>query len=215
MRTAFISLISFLIFLGCRFQAEEKQYEKLKGTSDCLPGADTFNIITVFKNDTLAKPSRQFFSLIDLIQQKEMFKPKLYKNRNLLVEKQTEKIYPVAYDTCKMSRWITKNFIMKNMNVSMISFIGMKKDKFIGYPPGLYFEEWQFTNNLDRDSAMKIVSNAYNYPDNIVAYEKRYSQFVLGDKRIYLLEARAKFSESYAIKCKKLIEQHIKSNLGH
>lgn len=104
---------------------------------------------------------------------------------------------------------------MKNIQVSATGFSGTKKDRFSGLTPGLHFEEWKFANNADRDSAMKIVQIAYTYPNNIVMYEKRYSQFILSDRRILLLETGAKFAEPYAVEYKNLIEQFLKTDYNN
>jgi len=79
----------------------------------------------------------------------------------------------------------------------------------------MHFEEWKFANNTDRDSAMKIVQMVYTYPNNEVMYEKRYSQFIIDENRIYLLETGAKFAEPFAIEYKNLIEQFVKSNYNN
>ena len=104
---------------------------------------------------------------------------------------------------------------MENMQVTTLGFRSTKKDRFTGFTPGLHFEEWKFATNADRDSAMKIVQTAYTYPNNIVMYEKRYSQFILSDKRILLLETGAKFAEPYAVEYKKLIEQFLQANYNY
>lgn len=101
---------------------------------------------------------------------------------------------------------------MKNMQVTTLRFTGTKKDRYSGFTPGLHFEEWKFADNSVRDSALRIVQTAYTYPNNIVMYGKRYSQFMLDDKRIFLLQTGAKFAEPYAIEYKKLIEQFISAN---
>ena len=58
---------------------------------------------------------------------------------------------------------------------------------------------------------MKIIRTAYSYPNNMVAYFKHYSQFIMDDKRILILQTFAKFSEPYAIEYRNLIEQFIRT----
>ena len=94
------------------------------------------------------------------------------------------------------------------MKVASIGFSGIKKEKLT---PGFRLEEWKFVNNNDRDSAMKIVQMVYNDTTNIIMYEKRFSQFIINDKSIFLLETGAKFAEPYVVAYKKLIEEHIQS----
>lgn len=184
-------------------------------TQDCPPGEDTINFVTTFSQDTARTPTDQFYSVVDFISSKGLFKPNTHKTGKLKFERVTAKTFPVAYDTCNMKRWITKNFIMENMQVTTLGFRSTKKDRFTGFTPGLHFEEWKFATNADRDSAMKIVQTAYTYPNNIVMYEKRYSQFILSDKRILLLETGAKFAEPYAVEYKKLIEQFLQANYNY
>lgn len=213
-------LIYLFIFLvtvsGCT--SETKQAKALNAlvmpVKACMPGEDTINLITAFTQDIVKTTTHRFISIVHFISDKGLFKP----NRNiagtLKIERKKSKTFPVAYDTCDMKRWIKKSFITENLQVTKVGFTGTKKDRFAGFTPGLHFEEWKFANNKDRDSAMKIVQTAYTYPNNIVMYEKRYSQFILDDKRIFLLETGAKFAEPYGIQYKKLIEQLLDWRFG-
>lgn len=182
---------------------------------DCQPGEDTFNFVTTFIKDTATTPTDDFYSIVSFISGKGHFKPSVNQNGKLKVARETAKTFPVAYDTCDKKRWIKKNFRMENIKVTKLEFTGTMKDKYTGFTPRLHFEEWKFANNTDRDSAIKIVQTAYAYPNNIVMYEKRYSQFILDDKRIYLLETGAKFGEPYAIGYKNSIEKYIKTDYNN
>lgn len=216
MRHLFYSCVFLITVVACKSEIKEQPHRKEKGlhhVKDCPVSEDTINLITTFTKDTIETPSTRFYSIISFIGQKGLFKPNLDKRGKLKIKKETSKSFLVAYDTWDMRKWITKHFIMKNMQVTTLEFIGTRKDRYIGFTPRLHFEEWKFTSNADRDSAMKIVQTAYNYPNNIVMYEKRYSQFILDDKRIYLLEAGAKFAERYAVEYKILVEQFIKANI--
>jgi hypothetical protein len=214
----FYAYILLVTIFACK--SETKEHSRIeqqpgKQGKECPPGEVTINLVTIFTKDTAKTPTDRFYSIVSFIRGKELFKPNIYKTGKLKIAKETSKTFPVAYDTCDMKRWITKNFIMENIQVTTLGFTGTKKDRFIGFTPGLHFEEWKFANNTDRDSAMKIVQTAYTYPNNIVMYEKRYSQFMLDDKRIFLLETGAKFAELYAIEYKKLIERFIKTNYNN
>jgi hypothetical protein len=206
-----------VIIFGCKSETEEAQTKKetAQPVKECPPGEETINLTTTFTKDTAKAPTSGFYSIVQFISDKGLFKPTVTKSGKLDIAKEASKTFHVAYDTCEMKRWIRKNFIMENIQVTTLRFIGTKKDKFAGYTPGLHFEEWKFANNEDRDSAMKIVQTAYTYPDNIVMYEKRYSQFMIDDKRIFLLETGAKFAEPYAVRYKNLIEQFLKTNYNN
>lgn len=203
-----------MTILACKSETKETQNakENIQAIKECLTGEDTINLITTFTKDTAKTPTDQFYSIVRFISRRGLFKPSIDKNGRLQVAKVTGKTFLVAYDTCNMKRWIKKNYIMENIQVTILGFRATKKDRFTGFTPGLHFEEWRFANNGDRDSAMKIVHTAYTYPNNIVMYEKRYSQFILDEKRIFLLETGAKFAEPYAIEYKKLIEQFLKTD---
>jgi hypothetical protein len=217
MRDFFFSFIFLTTIFACKSQTKEKLLPKqaVQQTTECLPGEDTINLVTTFTKDTAKTPTDRFHLIVHFITDKGNFKPSITKSGALKIQRETSKTFPVAYDTCNMKRWITKNFIMKNMQVTTLGFTGTKKDKFSGFTPGFHFEEWKFANNSDRDSAMKIVQTVYTYPNNIIMYEKRYSQFMLDNKRIFLLETGAKFAEPYAIQYKKLIEEFIKTTYNN
>ena len=205
------STICFLVVLlyACKSGTTTKVNEPIPQTKGCQTGNDTINIIITFSKDTIKAPTERFYSVVNFVTEKGLFKPQLDKADKLRIEKENGKRFPVAYDSCDMKRWVTKNFIIKNIQASKLIFTATKKDKYTGFTPGLHLEEWKFANNTDRDSAMKIVQTVYTYPNNIVMYEKRYSQFIIDDKRIFLLETGAKFAEPYAIEYKKLIENFI------
>jgi len=215
-----ILLISFLTILSCKSDTTQEAAEISKPMNNpCDEVLDTVNTETVvlyrknyetiYTKDTTPFPTQRFYSVIDFIKSKGLFRPHADKTDKLKIEKEYSKTYPVSYDTCDHNRWIEKNFILTNVNVATVDFKATRPDKYSGFTPWLHLEEWKFANNSDRDSAMKIVKTAYQYPDNIVMYEKRYSQFILDDKRIFLLEARAKFAEQYAIDYKKHIEDFL------
>ena len=216
-------LLYFFVFTATLFACKSDETTKqiqiaakpAQPIKDCPPGKDTFNLVTTFTKDTAKTPTELFYSIVGFINSKGLFKPTNDKARKLKIEKANGKTFPVTYDTCDMKRWITKKFIMKNIQVSATGFSGTKKDRFSGFTPGLHFEEWKFANNADRDRAMKIVQTAYAYPNNLVMYEKRYSQFILADRRILLLETGAKFAEPYFIEYKNLIEQFLKANYNY
>ena len=217
MRYVFHFIILLATIGACNSEIKEAETAKVvaKKTDNCLPGQDTINIITTFIKDTAISPTERFYSIVNFITEKGMFKPTVDKAGGIKTQREKSKTFLVAYDTCEMKRWIWKNFIMENIQVTKLGFAGMKKDKFNGFTPRLHFEEWKFANNKDRDSCMKIVRRAYTYPNNIVMYEKRYSQFILDDKRIFLLETGAKFAEPYAIEYKKLIKHFLKTNYNN
>lgn len=219
MRHLLYSCAFIATLLTCKSDETTKQHQRdtppAQQIKDCPPGEDTINLITTFTKNTTKTPTDLFYSIIDFIHSKKLFKPNADEAGKPKIEKATGKTFPVAYDTCNMKRWITKNFIMENIQVCTIGFSGTKKDRFTGFTPGLHFEEWKFATNADRDSAMNIVQTAYTYPNSIVIYEKRYSQFILADKRILLLETGAKFVEPYAIEYKKLIEQFLITNYNY
>jgi hypothetical protein len=210
----FYFYILLVTIYACKYETRQVGTEErsVQQAKECPPGKDTINLVTTFTIDTVKAPTERFYSIAKFIKNKGFFKPNINKTGKLKIEKETTKTFPVAYDTCNMKRSITKNFIMKNIQVTTLGFVGTEKDKFSGFIPGMHFEEWKFANNTDRDSAMKIVQMVYNYPNNVVMYEKRYSQFMIDENRVYLLETGAKFAEPYAIEYKNLIEKFIKTN---
>jgi hypothetical protein len=215
MRHFLVAYISIVTLFACKFKRATQPVKTTQSAQhkvDCPPGEDTINFVTTFTKDTAKIPTNRFYSIVSFVADKGLFKPTLSKTGDLKIERETSKTFHIAYDSCNMKRWITKNFIMKNMQVSTLGFMATKKDRSARLTPGLHFEEWKFENNADRDSAMKIVQTVYTYPNNIVMYEKRYSQFMIDDQRIFLLETGAKFAEPYAIEYKKLIERFIKMN---
>lgn len=201
-----------LTLYACSPNNKVEKAAPISTSTECKEGKDTINHITSFSKDTSNVPAERFFSVVDFIVAKGLFKPHLVKTGKLKIQKEDKKISPVAYDTCNMKRWVFKNFILKNVGVTKLYFRGIRKDKYTGFTPGLSLEEWKFMSNADRDSAMRVVQTAYNYLNNIVMYEKRYSQFILDDKRIFLLETGAKFSEYYAIEYKDLIQSFLYKN---
>ena len=214
MRHLFYCCIFLVIVFACKSETKEQpqpQEQSAQNVNDCLSGKDTINLVTTFTKDTANTPTNRFYSIVSFMTGKGLFKPIVSKAGKLEIERETGKMFPVVYDTCEMKRRITKNFVIKNIKVTVLAFAGTKKDKYTGFTPGLRLEEWKFASNTDRDSAMKIVRTAYNYPNNIVMYEKRYSQFIVDDNGIFLLETGAKFAEPYAIEYKQLIEQFIKT----
>jgi hypothetical protein len=206
--------IFWVTLLTCKSKIKETTLpiNKVKYIKECPPGGDTINLVTTFTKDTAKAPLDRFQSIVRFISDKGLFKPYTDKNGRLKVSKEMGKVFPVAYDSCNMKRWVNKNFIIENIQVTSLDFKGSKKDRYKGFTPGLHLEEWKFANNADRDSTIKIVQKAYTYPNNIVIYEKRYSQFILDDKRIFLLEAGAKFAEPYAIEYKASVEYFIMTN---
>lgn len=203
----FIIILSLFTILSCH-NASTSNVSKISNVpSNCLPGRDTVQIVISFVKDSLKTPTVNFYSIVNLILKKGGFKPQLDDNDRLKLTQKVALIFPVAYDTCNMQRFVNKFFILKNMRVSSCDFNAVRPEKKTkNLIAGLHFEEWKFANNKDRDSAYKIVNLIYNYPNNIVAYEKRYSQFIINDKTIFVLEARAKFSEQYAIDYAKIIQ---------
>jgi hypothetical protein len=204
-----VQLIFLLAIFSCNSDTTQEVKHSEPLTNPCEAGRDTINIKTVFTKDSSLFPTQRLYSVIEFIKGKGLFRPHADKTDKLKIKKEYSKTFLVAYDTCNHNRWIEKNFILTNMNVATVDFKATRPDKYSGLTPWLHLEEWKFANNSDRDNAMKIVQTAYQYPDNIVMYEKRYSQFILDDKRIFLLEARAKFAEQYAIDYKKFIEMFL------
>lgn len=217
MRYLFYSFICLVTISSCKSETKEAKTakEEAQPVKECPPGEETIDLTTSFTKDTANAPTNRFYSIVHFISDKGLFKPTVTKTGKLNIAQETSKTFPVAYDTCDMKRWIKKNFIMENIQVTTLGFRGTRKDKYTGLTPGLHFEEWKFANNDDRDSAMKIVQTAYTYPNSLVMYEKRYSQFLLDDKRIFLLETGAKFAEPYAIEYKKLIEKFLTTNYNN
>lgn len=217
MQHLFYPLIFLVTISSCKSETNKAKTTKeaAQPVNECTQGEETINLTTTFTKDTAKAPTNRFYSIVQFISDKGHFKPATTNTGKLDIVRETSKTFPVAYDTCEMQRWIKKNFIMENMQVTTLGFTGTRKDKYTGFTPGLHFEEWKFANNEDRDSAMKIVQTAYTYPNNIVMYEKRYSQFMVDDKRIFLLETGAKFAEPYAIEYKKLIDQFLKTNYNN
>ena len=206
----FTACLTLVILFSCRSNPGEKPNPSNHQEIECVQGEDTINFVTTFTKDTTSISTDHFYAITRFIASKGVFRPELDKTGKLRVQKETKKIFPVVYDSCEGKRWVKKNFVMRNIQVSKLDFRGEMKDKRTGFMPRLHFEEWKFASNPDRDSAMNIVQTVYTYPNNIVIYEKRYSQFILSHKRIFLLETGAKFAEPYAIEYKKLIEQFIK-----
>jgi len=206
-----IPLLLVYINLSCKTNSSKPVPSAdllLANENDCLPGKDTFNFETTFVINSTQAPSNQFYSLIDLIAAKKELLPNRNQSGQLKIEKENSRTYSIVFDSCNMKRLVTKNYILKNMKVASIGFSGIKKEKLT---PGFRLEEWKFVNNNDRDSAMKIVQMVYNDITNIIMYEKRFSQFIINDKSIFLLETGAKFAEPYVVAYKKLIEEHIQS----
>jgi hypothetical protein len=215
MRHFLVAYISIVTLFACKFKRATQPVKTTQSAQhevDCPPGEDTINFVTTFTKDTAKIPTNRFYSIVSFVADKGLFKPTLSKTGDLKIERETSRTFHIVYDSCNMKRWITKNFIMKNMQVSTLGFTGTKKDRSARLTPGLHFEEWKFASNADRDSAMKIVQTVYTDPNNNVMYEKRYSQFIIDDERIFLLETGAKFAEPYAIEYRKLIERFIKNN---
>jgi hypothetical protein len=210
------TLFILLVLLGaCNAGTATKVNKPISQTKECKPGKDTINIFTEFSKDTVKAPTERFYAVVKFVTAKGLFKPPVDKTGKLAIGKENSKTFPVAYDSCDMKRWITKNFIMSNIQVSKLIFKATKKDKYSGFTPMLRLEEWKFANNADLDSAMNIVQAVYTYPTSSDMYEKRYSQFIIDDKRIFLLETGAKFAEPYAIEYKKLIKNFIATIYDH
>jgi len=210
-----IPLIILLTIFSCNSNTTQEAKHSKPLTNPCEAGRDIINIKTVFAKDTASFPTQRLYSVIDFIQGKGLFKPHADNTDKLKIKKEFGKTFTIVYDTCDHIRWIEKNFILTNINISAVEFKASRPDKYTGLTPGLHLEEWKFTNNSDRDSAMSVVETAYRSPGNITMYEKRYSQFVIDDERIFLLETGAKFAEPYAIEYKKLIERFIRINNKH
>jgi hypothetical protein len=204
----FIPVLSVFI-IGCNPQPTNKSGNR---KADCPPGEDTINLKMTFTKIASNSPTERFYSIVDLIMERKFFKPKLDKVDKLFITHKDSLSFPMIYDTCNMQRLKRKFIILKNIQVSELDFKGLRPEKISKFTPSLHFEEWQFSNNAERDSAFIIVKSIYNFPKTMLLYEKRYSQFIIDDKRIYLLESRAKFAEQYAIGYKKLIEQYITQN---
>ncbi|MGV3657039.1 MAG: hypothetical protein ACO1NX_03760 [Chitinophagaceae bacterium] len=207
-----IPLLFVFINFACKIKSSKpapSANSLLANENDCKPGKDTFNYETTFIIDSSQSPSDQFYSIINFITTKKQFQPTRNQSGQLNIEKEYSKTYSIIYDSCNTKRLVTKNYILKNMKVASIGFNGIKKEKLT---PGFRLEEWKFENNNDRDSAMKIVEAVYNDVANMILYEKRYTQFIISDKNIFLIETGAKFAEPYVIAHRKLIEQHIQSN---
>src|SRR6187399_2630665 len=106
-----LSLLFLLIVYSCNSDTTHKVEESKPQASQCKTGRDTINIRTVFTKDTTSFPTKRLYSVIDYIKSKGLFKPHSGKMDKLKIEKEYNKIYLVAYDTCDHLRWIEKNFI--------------------------------------------------------------------------------------------------------
>jgi hypothetical protein len=206
-----VTILNLFIIIGCH--SNTNAIEKIENKKeDCPPGKDTINIENNFTKSVANSPSKRFYSIVDLIVKRKFFKPRLDKVDKLFITQRNALSFPLVYDTCNNQRQITKNIIIKNIQVTELDFKAIRPDKLSDITPWLHFEEWQFLNNSERDSALKIISFVYNYPNTLLMYQKRYSQFIIDEKKIYLLESRAKFAEQYAIDYKKIIEKYIAWN---
>lgn len=202
-------IILNVLIIGCNTNSTQK-IEPPK--PDCSPGTDTINHEINFTKNQFKSSSKRFNSIVDVIIKIDLFRPRLNKNGNIDTIQKNKISFPVAYYTCNMQRLTRKNYIIKNIKITELDFKAIRVDKISRFTPWLHLEEWQFSNTSDRDSALNILKTVYNYPDNIVMYEKRYSQFIIDGKRIYLLESRAKFAEQFAIDYKKILEKYISKN---
>ena len=79
------------------------------------------------------------------------------------------------------------------------------------YYPRFSLTQWNFANNTDRDSALKMKNWIYRN-DGLITYDYRFNQTVVADRRLYLIETGAKIFEETGIKYAKYLEDHLGSN---
>ncbi|RYY53013.1 MAG: hypothetical protein EOO09_19455 [Chitinophagaceae bacterium] len=175
-------------------------------TCTCLPGWEALDFVTVFQQDKSRFPTPFFDSVVHFIGTKGFFKPIDKNGAPASVSQETEVDFPVYYDTCEGTRRINKNFLLRNMKMAGVTFHGNHI--------GMGFEEWKFDNNLDRDSAMRIIRTAMAYPGNEFMYEKQYREYILAEKRVLLVETGAAHSADYPIKYRALIEKFVAAYKG-
>lgn len=176
----------------------------------CLNLPDTFTTLSVFSNADTALAQKDFDEAVKFIESKGTLRQAADKNNNKKAGHWKDIILPHYIDTCN-NKHITQLFMLKNVTANSCYFKSMtplKSNK--DYYPRFYFAQWNFANNADRDSALKVMQWVYTHGGT--EYEYRYNQTVIGDKRLYLIEPGAKIFEATGIEYAKWLEEYMQSN---
>jgi hypothetical protein len=205
MKTLIIILIC-IIFASCQTSSSDKKLS-IQKIDPCQ------NLVEKFNTPIIYKLSQDTSSLNTLLEIVNLFESK----GNLrLVGKKAPKDFKYfqeisldhTIDTCN-HKFVTQTFIFKNVLNSSCFFKSktpLKGTK--DYYPKFTLTQWNFANNSDRDSALKLKNWIYS-SDGIIAYDYRFNQTVIADKRIYQIETGAGIFEGTNIEYAKYLETHL------
>ena len=198
---------TFIFFASCQTNKSDKK-QVVETVDPCSNLKDTFNTVSVFGSGDSTLPTKDFYEIVKFIESKGNLRLTIDDNIPIKIDSWKDIYLRHTIDTCN-HKYVTQNFILKNITATSCYFKSktpLKGTK--DYYPRFNFIQWNFANNVDRDSAFKIMNWVYTH-DDIIAYEYRYNQTVVSDKRLYLIEPGAKIFEETGIEYGKYLKQYL------
>jgi hypothetical protein len=201
-----IYILTFVLFASCQTNnSDEKQ--PLQQIDPCQNLKDTFSTQLIFSKFDNTSSATILYDIVKLFESKGNLRlvgkndPKEFKYfQDILLDH--------TIDTCN-HKFITQTFIFKNVLNSSCFFKSktpLKGTK--NYYPKFTLTQWNFANNNNRDSALRMKDWIYS-SDGMIAYDYRFNQTIVADKRLYLIETGAKIFEDTGIEYAKYLEQFL------
>ena len=205
-----ISAITF--FISCKTNNSDKRQWIIK-VDPCKNLKDTFSTISIFEKGDSALAAKDFYEVVNSFESKGNLKLTTDKNTGNKVVNWKDIYLPHYIDSCN-HKLVTQNFILKNVTATFCFFKSttpLKGTK--NYFPRFELTQWNFANNADRDSAYEIMQWVYSHGGT--EYEYRYNSTVVSDKRLYLIEPRAKIFEETGIQYAKYLKQYLEGKTNN
>jgi len=199
---------TFIFFASCQTNNSDKKQVAQKIDS-CQNFKDTFYTNIIFSKTDTVLPAKEFQDIVKFIEGKGNLRLRTNDNIPLKLNYWKDINLQHCIDTCN-HKFVSQYFILKNIMAASCVFkskTSLKRAK--GYYPSFNFIQWNFDNNIDRDSALKIMNWVYTH-DDIIAYEYRYNQTIVSDKRLYLIEPGVKIFEETGIEYAKYLKQYLR-----
>lgn len=209
----FLILVFFLtlLIINCNTnndidKAKAKDNKLMIKVDPCNNLVDSFFTISKFAESD-QNFIRDFHDVIKFIESKNELKALFDKHENILIDTTKDIVLPHYIDTCD-HKYMTQFFVLKNIRSCTCYFRAIAPLKGTkSYFPRFTFTQWFFSNNQDRDSALKIKNWVYSHGSS--EYEYRFNQTIVGNKRIYLIETWAKIFEDFGKKYAKYLQKYV------
>ena len=200
---------TFIFFTSCQTSNSDKN-QSTQTVNPCQNLVEKFNTAIVYKISDDTSSAKVLLDIVNLFESKGNLRLVGKKNSKDFTYLQ-DISFDHTIDTCN-NKFVTQTFILKNVMNSSCFFKSktpLKGTK--DYYPKFTLTQWNFANNSDRDSALKLKNWIYS-SDGIIAYDYRFNQTVIADKRLYQIETGAKIFEDTNIEYANYLENYL---VGH